>query len=499
MPVDAVQSSDAARPAVDGGATPDPGALKQKHWKAFSARLQLRCDALKLTPYGLASLAQVSHNTVGSYLDVNTPRRLNRRVYIQLRKALRKQYRQALAQRSKDGRLTQKQILERTEAWERALKALDIAFKQVCKDYEPQRSKTKKRLLEGAHQEPQQPTHVVPVLSVEAERTASGEARHLPPEMAGQIPMQPGSPPAADRTAVPVAPVAPVACDAAEMPDNTPDTPDAREPEPSPQAALPMRPPAAQPQSRLPQRLLGRGGRRTQNSVISLIAAARAVLTLMTVVMTIMITVWFVVPRVRLLLVEMHPMQAAAFTYRAATPGTPCDHGGMAWKNGTATQMVCLSESGVVTGTTQGQTFAQELFHPPGGTLPMQRVRIDVDISQLARRACGGLQYQMTDTTAYHYAIAVCQDGSVVVLLLDTAGQNGIRLNLPTARVAPASVYHLTLTIANGNQTVTINGQPIPLTSKTVAGACDFISLATSANAGGDVHAAFANFAITSL
>lgn len=104
-------------------------------------------------------------------------------------------------------------------------------------------------------------------------------------------------------------------------------------------------------------------------------------------------------------------------------------------------------------------------------------------------------------TTVPHlilYDVSVCHDGSVVVLLVDTAGRNMIRLSLPTARVAPASVYHLTLTIANSIQTVAVNGQLIPLTTNTVTGACDFISLATSTTAGGVVHAAFANFALSS-
>jgi uncharacterized Zn-binding protein involved in type VI secretion/DNA-binding XRE family transcriptional regulator len=194
----------------------------------------------------------------------------------------------------------------------------------------------------------------------------------------------------------------------------------------------------------------------------------------------------------------MHPMQAATITYRAAVPGLGCDHSGATWKNGTATRMVCLGNGGMVAGTTRGQTFAQELFQPPGGTLSLQRFRLDVAIA-LVRSMCGGVQYQMDVTTAYHYDVSVCQDGSVVVLLVDTAGDNMIRLSLPAARVAPASDYHLTVTIANGIQTVAINGQPIPLTTKTVAGACDFISLATSTNAGGVVHAAFANFALSSL
>jgi len=161
--------------------------------------------------------------------------------------------------------------------------------------------------------------------------------------------------------------------------------------------------------------------------------------------------------------------------------------------------MMCLGDWGVVAGTARGQTFAQELFHPPGGTLQLQRVRLDVDIRLLARSTCGGLQYQMDVTTAYHYAVAVCQDGSVVVLLLDTVGLHMIPVSLPGARVAPASVYRLTLTIANGIQTVVVNGQPIPLTTNAVTGACDFISLATSSNAGGVVRAAFPNFALSSF
>ena len=161
---------------------------------------------------------------------------------------------------------------------------------------------------------------------------------------------------------------------------------------------------------------------------------------------------------------QTQPLRTTETTYRTAIPGLRCDHGGATWENGTATRMECLGEWGVVAGTTRGQTFAQELFHTPGGTLRLNRLRLDVAIGQLVRSMCGGVQYQMDVTTAYHYDLSVCQDGSVVVLLLDTAGQNMIRLSLPGARVAPASVYHLTLTIADGTQTVTVNGQPIPLT-----------------------------------
>ncbi len=74
-----------------------------------------------------------------------------------------------------------------------------------------------------------------------------------------------------------------------------------------------------------------------------------------------------------------------------------------------------------------------------------------------------------------------------------------IRLSLPAVGVVSASVYHLTVTIADGIQTVAVSGQPIPLTTKTVAGACDFISLATSTIAGGVLRAAFANFAASSF
>ncbi len=253
-------------------------------------------------------------------------------------------------------------------------------------------------------------------------------------------------------------------------------------------------PPTAAPQPRrFPQwRLATR--KRLLIVLGALAAAAQAVC-----ILTVIVAGGLVVVHMSPMPVATHRMEAAATTYRAVIPGLGCDYGGADWRNGTATQMVCLDNWGVVAGTIRGQTFAQELFHLPGGTLRLQRLRVDVEIGQLARDACGGLQYQMDVTTAYHYAVAVCQDGSVVVLLLDTAGDNKIRVSLPGARVAPASVYHLTLKIADGIQTVTVNGQPIPLAMNAVAGACNFISLATSNNAGGVVHAAFANFALSSI
>jgi hypothetical protein len=192
-------------------------------------------------------------------------------------------------------------------------------------------------------------------------------------------------------------------------------------------------------------------------------------------------------------------VQTAGTPYRATVPGQPCDHGGATWVNDTDAHATCSDGWLALTGTKKGQTFAQELFYPPSGGPSLTRYLINVAVSQLAAGSCAGLQYQLSDVTPHHYSVAVCQDGSVAIVLLDTSGTHATLLSPYGEHVAPASIYHVSLAFTAGVQAVTINGQALPLITNRVAGTCDFISLATSNNSALGVHAAFADFVFARL
>ncbi|HEX6799284.1 MAG TPA: toll/interleukin-1 receptor domain-containing protein [Ktedonobacterales bacterium] len=160
---------------------------------------------------------------------------------------------------------------------------------------------------------------------------------------------------------------------------------------------------------------------------------------------------------------------AAARSYRAASPGPDCDHGGAQWNLSNA-QDTCLSPGPgtLLAGGPDVTEIGTAAFYWPNPTSLPADVQIQVTIAQLSAGSCGGVllrtQFGLTSGgSSGAYGFWVCDDGSTSIVSYDDT--TGKPKALASTTVTRQDSYTLVASAVGTTLTLTLAGVGVPISA----------------------------------